>query len=126
MRAIPGHKDIGAEFDRFGLFTLEFSGAQTSVFFDDIEYTVEGPIEETTFTATPTSTGTLTPTFTFTRTPSPTIDCDFDGDFDCDGSDLIEVIRDQIKMIPETDSDFNNDGGEDGRDLFLFALEWEP
>ncbi|MCA9448611.1 MAG: hypothetical protein KC931_15920 [Candidatus Omnitrophica bacterium] len=126
LQLSPGHKDIGAEFDRFGLFTLEFSGAQTSVFFDDIEYTVEGPIEETTFTATPTSTGTLTPTFTFTRTPSPTIDCDFDGDFDCDGSDLIEVIRDQIKMIPETDSDFNDDGGEDGQDLFLFALEWEP
>ncbi len=35
-----GHKAIGAEFDRFGLFTLELGGAQASVWLDDIQYTV--------------------------------------------------------------------------------------
>ncbi len=35
-----GHKSIGAEFNRFGLFTLELSGAQASVYLDDIQYTV--------------------------------------------------------------------------------------
>jgi len=37
----PQHRQIGATFDRFGLFTFEFSGAHIELFFDDIEYTVE-------------------------------------------------------------------------------------
>jgi hypothetical protein len=41
------HKEIGAIFDRFGIATLDISGAQTSIFFDDVEYTtsiVQPPI----------------------------------------------------------------------------------
>lgn len=46
MTLPAGFKQAGASFDRFGIATLDFSGANVSVFFDDISYTAEFAVPE--------------------------------------------------------------------------------
>ena len=81
-------------------------------------------------TATPTPTNTSGgPTETFTPTKTP-IDCDIlPGsnpvlDPRCDCFDLIALIEDRMGLPPNLDTDFDDDGNEDARDIFLFATHW--
>lgn len=41
MELQPGHKEVGATFDRFGICTPWIDGNSVTVFFDDLVYTVE-------------------------------------------------------------------------------------
>lgn len=83
-----------------------------------------GPTETPTPTNTP---GGPTETATPTRTP---IDCDLlPGNNPalnprCDCFDLIALIEDRKGLPPNLDTDFDNDGAEDARDIFLFATHW--
>jgi hypothetical protein len=139
LQVSPAHRAIGAEFDRFGLVTMELSGAQCSVFFDDIDYTFEDTTNETPFTPTPSATASLLPTLTATASWTPTltetltqtatatatrIDCDYDGNGICDEGDLVEVILDRLLAGHGQDTDFDGDGMETPTDLFLFAIQW--
>jgi hypothetical protein len=37
----PGHRALGAAFDRFGLFNVQSGGHHVIVYLDDLEYTAE-------------------------------------------------------------------------------------
>jgi hypothetical protein len=82
------------------------------------------PIESATATATNTPGG---PTETPTLTP---IDCDVvEGNAPapnprCDCYDLIAIITDQRFGIGFLDTDFDDDGEENWKDLFLFSQTW--
>src|SRR6185503_12580044 len=36
----PGHKDIGAHFNRFGIITTHIDGSGQTIYFDDLTYTI--------------------------------------------------------------------------------------
>jgi len=42
----------------------------------------------------------------------------------CDLFDLIAILEDRKGIVPDRDTDFDGDGSEDMRDLFLFSTEW--
>ncbi|MCA9446270.1 MAG: hypothetical protein KC931_04080 [Candidatus Omnitrophica bacterium] len=105
------------------------------------ELTVDTPTETASPTATPTTTGTpsetatgsATPTATLAESGTPTrtpVDCDVvEGSNPglnprCDVFDLIAIIQDRKGLPPDYDTDFDNDGNEDVRDLFLFSSGW--
>ncbi len=84
-----------------------------------------------TFSGTPTETATQSPTSDGSATPTPTpVDCDVvPGDNPavnprCDAFDLLAILQDRNENIPTIDTDFDDDGNEDVRDLFLFARGW--
>ena len=105
------------------------------------ELTGDTPTETASPTATPTTTGTpsetatgsATPTATLAESGTPTktpVDCDVvEGSNPglnprCDVFDLIAIIQDRKGLPPDYDTDFDNDGNEDVRDLFLFSSGW--
>jgi hypothetical protein len=47
-----GHKQIGAQFDRFGIITTHIDGSGQTVYFDDLTYTVGFPLPPLTITKT--------------------------------------------------------------------------
>ncbi len=91
----------------------------------------ETPTLTPTDTPTPSNTATEFPTPTDTETPTVTPTnaqavCNLViGATDrCDVFDLLAILDDRSGLPPGYDHDFNNDGSEDGLDIFRFAADW--